>query len=104
MGHKLTLDVPGEVYEPLVNTARETGQKPEELAAQWLAAAVQAFSNDPLEKFIGAIQSDVPDWADQHDKYIGQALMKEMRGERRKEDGGLTSSPTTARSMAGMTR
>lgn len=36
---------------------------------------------DPVEPFIGAFRSDVPDWADQHDKYLGQSLMEEMRGE-----------------------
>src|ERR1700676_622798 len=34
---------------------------------------------DPVEKFIGAFPSDVPDWASQPDKYLGEALMKEMR-------------------------
>jgi hypothetical protein len=33
---------------------------------------------DPLEPFIGAFASDVPDAADQHDKYLGQSLMREM--------------------------
>ena len=82
MGHTLTLEVPDEVYEPLVKTAEQTGQKPEELAIQWLASAIQTFSDDPLEKFIGAIKSDVPDWADLHDKYLGQALMEEMHAEK----------------------
>ncbi|MHB1424171.1 MAG: hypothetical protein ACYC3I_13430 [Gemmataceae bacterium] len=34
---------------------------------------------DPLEPFIGALPSDVADWASQHDKYLGQALREEMR-------------------------
>jgi hypothetical protein len=33
---------------------------------------------DPLEQFIGAFRSDVPDWANQPDKYLGQSLMDEM--------------------------
>ena len=83
MGHTLTLEVPDEVYNPLLKTAEQTGQNPEELAIQWLAAVVQTFSNDPLEKFIGALKSDIPDWADQHDKHLGQSLMEEMRGQER---------------------
>ena len=39
------------------------------------------FGDDPFEKFIGSINSDIPDWADNHDKYIGEQLMREMRGE-----------------------
>jgi hypothetical protein len=34
---------------------------------------------DPIEPFIGALPSDVLDWASQHDKYLGQALVEEMR-------------------------
>jgi hypothetical protein len=35
---------------------------------------------DPIEKFIGAFPSKVPDWVDQHDKYLGQAQLDQMRG------------------------
>ncbi|MGH7174106.1 MAG: hypothetical protein ACRELG_27875 [Gemmataceae bacterium] len=34
---------------------------------------------DPVEPFIGALPSDVPDWASQHDKYLGETLADEMR-------------------------
>jgi len=34
MGHTLTLEVPDEVYNPLLKTAEQTGQKLEELAIQ----------------------------------------------------------------------
>jgi hypothetical protein len=34
---------------------------------------------DPVESFIGALPSDVPDWTSQHDKYLGQTLLEEMR-------------------------
>lgn len=36
---------------------------------------------DPVEQFIGAFPSDVPDWTSQPDKYLGQALIDETRGE-----------------------
>jgi hypothetical protein len=79
MAHTLTLELPDAVYRPLVRTAEQTRRKPDQLAVEWLAVAVRRFADDPLEKFIGAIQSDVPDWADRHDYYLGQALLKEMR-------------------------
>jgi hypothetical protein len=41
--------------------------------------AFRQFQDDPLEKFIGAFTSNIADWTDQHDKYIGQALAKELR-------------------------
>lgn len=37
---------------------------------------------DPIEQVIGSIHSDVPDWATEHDKHLGQSLLEEMRGER----------------------
>ncbi len=81
MGRTLVLEVPEDVYEPLAKAAKQTGETPEELAVEWLAAAARTVANDPLENFIGAFPSNIPDWADQHDKYIGQALMKQMRGQ-----------------------
>jgi hypothetical protein len=79
MGHKLLLEVPEDVYESLVKTAKQTGQLPEMLAVQWLAIASRSFADDPLEKFIGAFQSDISDWADQHDQYIGQAIAETVQ-------------------------
>jgi hypothetical protein len=78
MGHTLTLEVPKEMYEPLVKAAEQTGRTPEELAVEWLATAIHQAMSDPVEDFIGALSSNAPDWADQHDKYIGQALIEQM--------------------------
>ena len=75
MSHRLILEIPEDVYEPLVKTAAQIGQTPEKLAIHWLAAATQHHVDDPVEKFIGAFSSNVPDWADRHDQYIGQALV-----------------------------
>ncbi len=36
------------------------------------------LANDPLFKLIGCIHSDIPDLAENHDYYIGQALYEEM--------------------------
>jgi hypothetical protein len=82
MGHKLILEVPEEVYEPLAKTAKQTGTTPERLAIEWLTVAGGHALHDPVEAFIGAFRSGVPDWADQHDRYIGQALMEKGCGER----------------------
>ncbi len=35
---------------------------------------------DPVEPFIGAFRSDVPDWAAQHDTHLGQSLREELAG------------------------
>ncbi len=72
MTHSLTLEIPENIYEPLVKTAMQRGETPEALAVLLLAAATQSVVDDPLEPFIGAFSSSIPDWADQHDKYPGQ--------------------------------
>jgi hypothetical protein len=82
----MLLEVPEEIYRPLLKTAEQSKQKPETLVIRWLASAVQRFNDDPLEKFIGAFKSDMPDWADQHDKYIGEALMQEMSNQKSQGD------------------
>ncbi|MCZ7569991.1 MAG: hypothetical protein M5U01_15605 [Ardenticatenaceae bacterium] len=78
MEHTLTLEVPEEVYEPLAETARQRGSTPEELAVELLMTAIHYATNDPVDNFIGAFRSSVPDWADQHDTYLGQAVMKSI--------------------------
>ena len=78
MGHTLTLDVPEEVYQSLIQQAKQTGQPPETVAVQLLASATQHRVDDPLEQFIGAFCSHGADWADQHDAYLGKSAKDSM--------------------------
>jgi len=75
MGRILQLEVPEEVYTSLVRSAEQMGQQPEAVAVRWLVAATEKLEEDPLEAFIGAFPSDVTDWGDEHDRYIGVALL-----------------------------
>jgi hypothetical protein len=77
MGHTLQLEVPEEVYESLLRSANQTGQAPEAVAVQLLTTASRGLVDDPLERFIGAFPSSVPDWADAHDKYLGRSILAE---------------------------
>lgn len=81
MEHTLTLKVPENIYQPLAEAAEQAGRTPEDLAREWLATAIRASVQDPVENFIGAFGSNIPDWADQHDKYIAQTLMEQDRGD-----------------------
>ena len=81
MGYALLLELPAEIYEPLVKTAQQSGHTPEELATAWLANVIRQTREDPLERFIGSFHSDVLDWADQHDTYLGQELLIQMQGQ-----------------------
>jgi len=81
MTHSLLLEVPESIYQPIVEEAEAEGRKVEEIALERLAVKKPKQSADPLDEFVGAFRSDVPDWADNHDKYLGENLMREMRGE-----------------------
>jgi hypothetical protein len=53
-----------------------------ETARQRLESYKYPPAIDPLEPFIGAFQTDTPNWTAQHDKYLGQEQMNDMRGPR----------------------
>ena len=77
MERTITLVVPEEIYTPLVETAAQEGLAPEALAVEWLSVGMNQFLHDPLEEFIGALSSDVPDWAERHDEYIGKSVAED---------------------------
>jgi hypothetical protein len=80
MSYTLHITVPDSLYQTLTKTARETGQPLEAVATKWLVAAAEQFADDPLEAFIGAINSGGTDWADNHDRYLGHTLSDESTG------------------------
>ena len=63
MTHSLILEISEDVYMSLSEKTQQTGLSPEDLAVRWL----MTICNDPVENFIGAFGSNIPDWADQHD-------------------------------------
>ena len=81
MTHSLTLELPEKVYRNLAEKASTSGKRIEDFAADQLSNGDSVVIDDPFEKFIGSLHTDVPDWADNHDKYIDEQLMREMRGE-----------------------
>jgi hypothetical protein len=80
MSHVLTIHLPDEIYEPLRRSAEQEQRSPEEVAAEWLAAAVRTIDEDPVIKLLGTVECDLTDVADRHDYYIGESLMRELRG------------------------
>lgn len=71
MRHILSIEIPDEMYEPLVQTAQKTGRTAEELATQWLLLAIHNTMTDPIEKFIGVFPTNIANWADEHDTFLG---------------------------------
>ena len=82
MGHTLTLEIPEDLFESLRKIAEETGRTPEEIVIQSVTTHARQVADDPLAKWIGAFDSGVPDWADNHDKYIGESILRHMRNEK----------------------
>jgi len=72
----ITLELPQNIYESLRKAAAKAGQSPQELITQLLGQTVQTFIDDPLDEFIGAFRSDIPDWGENHDRYLGQELLE----------------------------
>ena len=81
MSHPLTIDVPDDVFVNLSKLALQQGKSPEDLARELVSRATQELEEDPLLKWIGAFESNVPDAAVHHDHYIGEALFRELREE-----------------------
>lgn len=79
MTHSITLELPENVYRTLDEEARAKGRKVEEIALEKLENGESDETEDPLDKFIGAFRSDVPDWAENHDKYLGEELAKDLK-------------------------
>ena len=82
MSHTLTLEIPDEAYRILTSIAFREGKTPEEMGARWLATTIERLQTDPVEQYIGAFSSDVPDWAERHDFYLGEGLLKQMSGDK----------------------
>ena len=81
MTHSLVLEVPENIYQPLAEEAEAKGRRIEDVALEKLANGETKQIDDPLDEFVGAFRSDVPDWADNHDKYLGENLARELRDE-----------------------
>jgi hypothetical protein len=76
---QITITIPPHIEQAI----SQTNQSPEEVILQLLTQKfatppAQSLENDPLIALFGSIHSDYPDLADQHDRYIGQAIYEEM--------------------------
>lgn len=73
---KLSIEIPPELFSALEEAAREAGVTPEVLVSEWvipwLAAVIERREHDPLVKLFGSIQSDLPNWTERHDEFLGQ--------------------------------
>lgn len=82
MTHSLTIEIPENIYQSLAQEAEAKGRKIEEIALERLANDEPREIEDSLDKFVGAFSSDISDWADNHDKYLGAELAKDLKVKR----------------------
>ncbi len=83
MNRTITLEIPEETYEAIKMQAEIRGLEPAQMVVEWLSEAIrraQIATEDPLEALIGTIECEVSGVAERHDYYVGQALVKELRG------------------------
>ncbi len=73
--HTLTLELPDDIYEPLLHKAQRSASTPEALLTRWAIEAVQPVPDDPLLKLLGSIEGDVSDVSAKHDDYLGRSLL-----------------------------
>lgn len=82
MTRSLTLKVPENIYQSLAEKAAAEGRRVEDVALEKLANGDEPPRDDPFEKFIGAFDGAGMDWGNRHDEYLGENLVKEMRGDK----------------------
>ena len=76
--HTLTLELPDDIYEPLLYQAQRDASTPEALLTQWAIQAVQPAPEDPLLKLLGSIEAEVSDVSAKHDEYLGRSLQTDI--------------------------
>lgn len=57
MGHALLLELPEEIYQPLIKTAQQSGSTPEQVATAWLVTVIRQTWQDPVEKLSVAFRA-----------------------------------------------
>lgn len=81
---QITINLPEALEQTLIAQATETETTPEQLIIELLSQTLiptplsPDLTNDPLFQLAGSITSNIPDLAENHDYYIGQALYEEM--------------------------
>lgn len=86
MAKIFTITLTDDLEEILTSQAERLNKSPEELVLQVLSeqlvSPLQSNSpqtqSDPLLQLIGSLSLDIPDLAENHDYYIGQALYQEL--------------------------
>lgn len=89
MAKTFVITLPDDLEQALKTQTERLNKSPEEIMLQVLSEQltnpskleeVQQAEVDPLLQLIGSLSVDIPDLAENHDYYIGQALYQEVKG------------------------
>lgn len=89
MAKTFIITLPDDLEQALTIQAENQNKSPEEIMLQVLSEKLtdssrledpQESEADPLLSLIGSFSVDIPDLAENHDYYIGQALYQELKG------------------------
>jgi hypothetical protein len=89
MAKTFVITLPDDLEQALTAQAERLNKSPEEVVLQVLSQqltnpsqseALQKTETDPLLRLIGSLSVDIPDLAENHDYYLGQALYQELKG------------------------
>lgn len=75
MSKTVSLTIPDNLYDIITKIAKNKGQTSESLIMECVENSFASLENDPLEPFIGIIDTQGSDWSEKHDQYLGQALL-----------------------------
>ena len=79
MTHSITLELPERIYRSLADNASRSRKGIEEVAIEKLAEGYPGFGDDSLDQLIGTLDAEIPDWGPNHDKYLGEAIFRDIR-------------------------
>jgi hypothetical protein len=89
MAKTFVITLPDDLETALTNQAECLNKSPEEIILEVLSEQLtkpsefgdsQPAQADPLLQLIGSLSVDIPDLAENHDYYVGQALYRELKG------------------------
>jgi hypothetical protein len=74
MSTTITLEIPDQIYGPLLKKADKKGKKLDHVLIELLGDIVKDELEDPLLQLAGAFSSDIKDIGTNHDFYIARRL------------------------------
>jgi len=72
----LNLEIPDQIYQPLLEKANKRGKPVNQILIEYLGEAIKDEPEDPLLQLAGAFSSESEDIGTNHDFYIGQELRR----------------------------